>query len=61
MTLDETSPALIEALRRLGDEYGPLGVAEAAAQLTDPAVLIRLLTDPDRGTVLHMEPERTAD
>lgn len=33
--LDETSPALIEALRRLFDEYGPAGVAVTAAHLRD--------------------------
>lgn len=31
--LSETSPALIEALRKLGDEYGPKGVAETSAQI----------------------------
>lgn len=44
MTLEETSPALVEALRRLGDDYGPFGVALAAAQLTDMDFLLRELT-----------------
>jgi hypothetical protein len=35
---------LLWLLRRLGDEYGPLGVALVAAQLTDPRVLIEYLS-----------------
>lgn len=31
---------LVWTLRRLGEEYGPLGVALAAASFTDPAVVI---------------------
>lgn len=41
-----TSPVLVEALTRLGDEYGPLGVAVVACRMTDPyAVGRRLQTD----------------
>lgn len=39
-SLEDASPALIEGLRQLGDNYGPLGVAIAAAHLTDPNVLV---------------------
>lgn len=38
--LADTEPSLIAALRRLGDDFGPLGVALTAAQLTDPQALI---------------------
>lgn len=40
----DTSPALVEALTKLGDDYGPLGVALAAARLTDPNVLVGRLS-----------------
>lgn len=40
-----TDPALLATLRSLGDQYGPLGVALAAADLTDSAVLVRRLTE----------------
>jgi len=40
----DTAPGLIEGLRRLGDDYGPLGVALAAADLTDTRLLIERLT-----------------
>jgi uncharacterized protein YegP (UPF0339 family) len=36
MTTDEMSPALLAALRELGDTYGPMGVALAAAALASP-------------------------
>lgn len=36
--LDEVSPALVDALRALGRDYGPVGVALVAAQLTVPDV-----------------------
>lgn len=41
---DRFAPGLLDELRRLGDEYGPLGVALAAAYQTDPKVLIKSLT-----------------
>ena len=49
----EVSPRLDEALRQLGDDYGPMGVALAAAHLTDPDALIanligEELNDPNR-------------
>jgi hypothetical protein len=40
----DTDPRLIKALRDLGDSYGPLGVALAAADLTDANVLITILS-----------------
>lgn len=39
-TLDDVDPTLIERLRDLGDRWGPLGVALAAALLTDPGVVV---------------------
>ena len=36
---------LIKTLRELGDNYGPLGVALAAASLTDKDVLIDKLIE----------------
>lgn len=50
------APELIEQLRALGDSYGPLGVAIAAAHLTDPRALIASL-GPGRHTHAP-EPER---
>jgi hypothetical protein len=47
MMLDDVSPALLEKLRELGDEYGPLGVALAAAKLTDVGVLVHRLMTAD--------------
>ena len=44
MNLHEVSPRLLDELRDLGEDYGPLGVALAAAQLTDPALVVRHLT-----------------
>lgn len=35
---------LLWLLRRAGEEWGALGVALAAARLTDPAVVVRRLT-----------------
>jgi hypothetical protein len=42
--LAHIAPELLDALRQLGDTYGPLGVAVAAARLTKPAAVIRALT-----------------
>lgn len=39
--LDEISPALLDALRQLGEHYGPTGVARAAKALVRPPI------DPD--------------
>jgi len=33
MTLEEVSPTLLWVLRKLGEEYGPMGVALVAARL----------------------------
>lgn len=47
--LTDTSTALVEALRRLGDEYGPMGVALTAVALTDQqAVMARLAAVRER-------------
>jgi hypothetical protein len=43
--LADIAPGLIDLLRDAGDEWGPLGVAVAAARLTDVDVLVRQLTD----------------
>jgi hypothetical protein len=39
MELHEMDPRLVEVLRSAGNEWGALGVAKAAAELTDPQVL----------------------
>jgi hypothetical protein len=41
----DTDPLLIAELRKLGDNYGPLGVALAAASLPDTRVLVQRLTE----------------
>jgi hypothetical protein len=56
---DRFAERLVAQLQRLGNEYGPLGVAIAAATLTDPRVLVAQITDTDvRGVVLP-EPVNT--
>jgi len=40
----EVAPLLLSALRQLGDEYGPMGVALVASALTDPVALISQLS-----------------
>lgn len=52
--LADTDPRLLAALRALGREFGPLGVATAAAHLTDTAVLIHTLQHP------HTDPGPTS-
>lgn len=47
--LDEMDPALVRLLRVAGDRWGPLGVALAAAQLTDPAAVVAGLTGDGDG------------
>ena len=39
----DTAPELLTSLRQLGDEYGPLGVALAAADMTDTRLLLQRL------------------
>lgn len=46
LTDGTVAPELLAALHDLGDRYGPLGVALAAAAETDPAVLVARLTTP---------------
>jgi hypothetical protein len=42
------APELVDSLRRLGDSYGPLGVAVTAAKLSDPTAVVASLTpEPD--------------
>lgn len=36
----EISPALLDGLKQLGNQYGPLGVAIAATELTDSVALM---------------------
>lgn len=43
--LVDVDPDLIDALRGLGNDYGSLGVALAAARLTDTTVLVHQLTN----------------
>lgn len=45
--LAETDPELIRKLRKAGDRWGPLGVALAAVQLTDPRVVVAHLAGSD--------------
>ena len=44
MNLDEISLELLAVLRKAGDEWGPMGVALAAAALTDRDALVKRLT-----------------
>lgn len=45
--LEETSLALIDQLRTLGDQYGPTGVARAARALVRPPVTDEIATEDD--------------
>lgn len=47
-SLEDTDPWLLEELRTLGNKWGRLGVAVAAAHLTDPDVLVQALIAGDR-------------
>jgi hypothetical protein len=59
---DRFAEELLDDLHRLGDTYGPLGVAIAAATLTDPQVLVRQIVDDHGGAeVLQGVPEPTPD
>jgi hypothetical protein len=40
----DTAPELVDQIRALGDTYGPLGVAIAAARLTDQSALVAKLS-----------------
>jgi hypothetical protein len=44
----EVSGCLMWLLRRAGDEWGPMGVALAAASLTDKDALIARLSEPQQ-------------
>jgi len=46
---DRFAEELLDDLRRLGDTYGPLGVALAASTLTDPQALVRAVVDAHGG------------
>lgn len=54
----ETDPELVEMLREAGRKWGPLGVALAAAGLTDSEVLIKNLSGETR-PARSEEPERS--
>ena len=56
MSFEDITPDLIESLRLLGEDYGPMAVALTAAELTDPYVLIRLLQAGAEPTVGPTEP-----
>jgi len=56
--LDNASPALVEALRALGGEYGPLGVALIAAHLSSPETVAAQL-DASTGAPTQPIPEGT--
>lgn len=47
-TAPNIAPGLIEVLREAGDEWGPLGVALAAARLTNVDVLVSQLAEDSR-------------
>lgn len=49
--LAETDPVLVKMLTKAGDEWGPMGVALAAAAIAGPGAVLRQL-----GTVLDHEP-----
>ena len=57
----DTDPRLIKALRDLGDTYGPLGVALAAADLTDAGVLITILSGEPTEPVEQSPPSLVDD
>lgn len=54
----ETSPTLTKTLIELGDEFGAMGVALAAAELTDRRALVQRLKleDANRGGQLPQRP-----
>lgn len=45
MARDDMSPELVAQLRILGNNYGPMGVALAAADMTDIGALMAILGD----------------
>lgn len=53
--LSEVSEELIAQLRILGNNYGPMGVALVAAELTDMPALLRVLTEE----VMRSSPAQT--
>lgn len=61
--LEETSQALLDVLHRAGDEWGPLGVALAAAQLSDTDAVVDAICRehkqpiPDRLAKLSLGPD----
>jgi hypothetical protein len=52
--LEETSPTLIKALTKLGNEYGPRGVIETAMQMW-PGALEAWLAEHDRAKDAEIE------
>ena len=51
--IQEVDGRLLWLLRKAGEEWGPLGVALAAARLTDPKVLIAALEADEEGRTLE--------
>ncbi len=53
---DAYAKSLMWSLRRLGEEYGPLGVALAASSLTDRKTLVELIRNGARVVQLRPTP-----
>lgn len=56
MASKDFEPILTDALRELGNRYGPLGVALAAASLTDTKLLMLRLEFPDEDASAEPSP-----
>lgn len=56
---EDTDPELVDLLADAGNRWGALGVALAAAELTDPEVLIGHLRREPRDPIEAPEPEST--
>jgi hypothetical protein len=59
--LSEVSEELLAQLRSLGDDYGPMGVALVAAELTDMPVLLTILTEEVSRPGVPQEPLSLVD
>lgn len=59
----DVDPGLLDALQDLGDEYGPLGVATVAAQLSDVnMVMVRLRAiQAEKQAALYAQQQQTPD
>lgn len=47
LDLDKCSQTLVRLVKALGEEYGPMGVALVAAQLSDPRAVAREIIQSD--------------